>query len=107
MPNFHFVVPGGTYAFVSTPDVLTELTPGDYEASCYIPGDFLNEGSYFVGLAVSSYAPGLTIHFFEPSAMTFNVRDSMDGSVGRHGYANVMPGVVRPRLQWKVEEASN
>jgi lipopolysaccharide transport system ATP-binding protein len=107
MPNFHFVVPGGTYAFVSTPDILTELAPGDYEASCYIPGDFLNEGSYFVGLAISSYSPGLTIHFFEPSAMTFNVRDSMDGSVGRHGYANVMPGVVRPRLQWKVEEVSN
>jgi lipopolysaccharide transport system ATP-binding protein len=107
MPNFHFVVPGGTYAFVSTPDVLNELAPGDYEANCYIPGDFLNEGSYFVGLAISSYAPGLTIHFFEQSAMTFNVRDSMDGSVGRHGYANVMPGVVRPRLQWKVEEASN
>lgn len=107
MPNFHFVVPGGTYAFASTPDVLTELAPGDYEASCYIPGDFLNEGTYFVGLAISSYAPGLTIHFFEQSALTFNVRDSMEGSVGRHGYANVMPGVVRPRLQWTVEEASN
>lgn len=105
MPNFHFVVPGGTYAFVSTPDTVTELAPGDYEATCYIAGDFLNEGSYFVGLAISSYAPGLTIHFFEQSALTFNVRDSMEGSVGRHGYANIMPGVVRPRLAWKVEES--
>lgn len=105
IPNFHFVVPGGIYAFVSSPDTIRELAPGDYEATCQIPGDFLNEGSYFVGLAVSSYAPGLTIHFFEQSALTFNVRDSMEGSVGRHGYANVMPGIVRPRLAWKVEES--
>lgn len=104
MPNFHFVVPGGTYAFVSTPDQLRELAPGDYEATCTLPGDFLNEGSYFVGLAISSYAPGLTVHFFESSALNFNVRDSMEGSVGRHGYANVMPGVVRPRLPWSIEE---
>jgi lipopolysaccharide transport system ATP-binding protein len=104
IPNFHFVVPGGTYAFVSGPDVISELAPGDYWAECCVPGDFLNEGAYFVGLAISSYEPGLRIHFFEPSALTFNVRDSMDGSVGRHGYANVMPGVVRPRLQWVVEE---
>lgn len=104
IPNFHFVVPGGTYAFVSSPDTLNVLEPGDYETSCHIPGDFLNEGSYFVGLAISSYAPGLTIHFFESSALTFNVRDSMEGSVGRHGYANVMPGVIRPRLKWTLKE---
>ena len=107
MPNFHFVVPGGTYAFVTTPDVLTELSPGNYEATCHLPGDFLNEGTYFVGLAISSYTPGLTIHFFESSALVFNVRDSMDGSVGRHGYANIMPGVVRPRLPWTLKEIKN
>lgn len=105
IPNFHFVVPGGIYAFVSSPEELSELPPGDYEASCEIPGDFLNEGTYFVGLAMSSYEPGLTIHFFEPSAITFNVKDSMDGSVGRQGgYVNVMPGIVRPRLPWSVSE---
>jgi lipopolysaccharide transport system ATP-binding protein len=105
IPNFHFVVPGGIYAFVSSPELNQELPPGDYEATCELPGDFLNEGTYFVGLAISSYEPGLTIHYFEPSALTFNVRDSMDGSVGRQGgYANVMPGIVRPRLPWSVQE---
>jgi lipopolysaccharide transport system ATP-binding protein len=105
IPNFHFVVPGGVYAFVSTPDKYKDLAPGDYEAVCELTGDFLNEGTYFVGLAISSYEPGLTIHYFEPSALTFNVRDPMEGSVGREGgYANVMPGVVRPRLAWVVEE---
>lgn len=107
IPNFHFVVPGGIYAFVSSPDKYQELPPGDYEATCELPGDFLNEGTYFVGLAITSYELGQTIHYFEPSALTFNVRDSMEGSVGRQGggYANVMPGIVRPRLPWSVEEA--
>ncbi|WP_336810813.1 ABC transporter ATP-binding protein [Bosea sp. MMO-172] len=105
VPNFHFVVPGGAYAFVSTPDVPATLAPGDYEASCNIPGDFLNDGSYFVGLAMTSYGQGQTVHFFEQSALTFNVRDPLEGSVGRHGYVNVMPGVVRPRLMWAIKEA--
>lgn len=104
IPNFHFVIPGGTYAFVSTPDAPVSLPPGDYEAICHIPGDFLNEGSYFVGLAITSYTEGPVLHFFEQSALTFNVRDPMEGSVGRHGYVNVIPGVVRPRLKWTIEE---
>lgn len=104
VPNFHFVVPGGVYAFVSSPDDISELPPGDYVAECFLPEDLLNEGAYFVGLAMTSFESGLVIHFFESSALTFNVRDSMEGSVGRQGYANVIPGVVRPRLKWVVEE---
>lgn len=103
IPNFHFTVAGGVYAFVTSPAFIRELAPGDYEAECLIPGDFLNEGSYFIGLAISSYSPGLTIHFFEQNSLTFNVRDSMEGTVGRHGYANAMPGVVRPQFDWSVD----
>jgi lipopolysaccharide transport system ATP-binding protein len=105
IPNFHFVVPGGIYAFVTAPDTCNALSPGDYEAVCRIPGDFLNEGIYSVGLAISSYEPGLKIHFFEQSAITFNVKDSMIESVGRQfGYANAIPGIVRPRLPWAVNK---
>jgi lipopolysaccharide transport system ATP-binding protein len=105
LPNFHFTVPGGVYAFMSGPENGEELPPGDYVASCDIPQDLLNEGSYFVGFAISSFAPTSTVHFFEQSALAFNVRDPMEGSVGRqHGYRNTMPGIVRPRLTWAVEE---
>jgi lipopolysaccharide transport system ATP-binding protein len=103
VPNFHFKVPGDIYAFVATPSSISELLPGDYVVECRIPGDFLNEGTYFVGLAISSFSPGLAVHFYEQSALTFNVRDAMDGSVGRHGYVNIIPGVVRPRLDWVIE----
>lgn len=104
IPNFHFVVPGGVYAFVSSPAIPCCLPPGDYVATCEIPGNFLNEGTYFVGLAISSFEPGLDIHFFEASAISFNVKDSMEGNTGRHGYVNVMPGVVRPHLNWTVKD---
>lgn len=105
IPNFHFIIPGGSYAFVSSPLQPHCLSSGDYEATCHLPGNFLNEGAFYVGLAISSYEPGLTIHFFEPGVLTFNIKDPMDGSVGRYGfgYANVMPGVVRPQLDWEVQ----
>lgn len=102
IPNFHFLNSVGNYAFVSSSEPLL-LTSGTYEVQCLIPGNLLNEGAYFVGLAISSYEPGLTIHFFEENALTFNVKDPMEGSVGRYGYANVMPGVVRPKLDWLIQ----
>jgi lipopolysaccharide transport system ATP-binding protein len=104
IPNFHFVTAVGVYAFVSSHEPVS-LPIGEYEVECSIPGNLLNEGAYFIGLAISSYEPGLTIHFFEENAITFNVKDPMDGTVGRHGYANVMPGVVRPKLDWLIQPA--
>jgi lipopolysaccharide transport system ATP-binding protein len=102
VPNFHFTLPGGSYAFVSSPEEISALDTGDYTAECVIPSDFLNEGMYFVGLAISSYEPGLAVHFYAESALMLNAYDLMDGSVSRHGYANVIPGVVRPRLAWSI-----
>ncbi|WP_394560353.1 ABC transporter ATP-binding protein [Aquipseudomonas alcaligenes] len=103
VPNFHFTLPGGTYAFVSSPQTAGILAPGDYEASCRVPGDLLNEGTYAVGLAVSSFGASSEVHFFEQGALSFNVKDSMDTSVGRgHGYGNIMPGSVRPLLPWTI-----
>ena len=106
VPNLHFIVPGGAYAFISTPREPCEYDPGDYVVECELPGDFLNEGAYFVGLAMTSFSPGLMVHFYEESALTFNVRDSMEGSVARFGYVNIIPGVVRPQFRWTTERRS-
>jgi lipopolysaccharide transport system ATP-binding protein len=105
IPNFHFFLPGGICAFVSSPDSVAVLNVGDYEASCQIPGGLLNEGTYFVGLALSSFNLSAVVHFFESSALRFNVRELIELSVNRHGYGNVVPGVVRPRLPWSIREA--
>lgn len=102
IPNFHFLNSVGNYAFV-TSSVPLSLGVGHYKVECLIPGNLLNEGAYFVGLAISSYSPNLVIHYFEENALTFNVKDPMEGSVGRYGYVNVMPGVVRPKLDWVIQ----
>jgi lipopolysaccharide transport system ATP-binding protein len=48
-PNVHFYVADGSCAFVSSPRNTYRHSPGVYEAVCRIPGNFLNEGPYFVG----------------------------------------------------------
>ena len=80
---------------------MVPLVRGVFEAACHIPGNFLNEGTYFVGLALTSY-PGTHIHFFEKSALSFNVKDPLVNVPTRGGtdYAGPIPGVVRPLLEW-------
>jgi len=101
-PNFHFFTSGGVYAFISSPENVELLPEGEYLAECNIPGNFLNEGAYFVGLALTSYEPGIIIHFYEQNALSFNVRDPIEGIKTRKGYSGSIPGAVRPLLNWKI-----
>jgi lipopolysaccharide transport system ATP-binding protein len=102
VPNFHFYKDDGSCVFVSGATETEILPPGDYIAECYIPGSFLNEGAYFVGLALSSFESGVQVHFYEQNILSFNVRDPIEGTLTRNGYVGSMPGVVRPKLKWNV-----
>jgi lipopolysaccharide transport system ATP-binding protein len=104
VPNFHFFAPDGSHIFVSSADEISKLPPGIYQADCKVPGGLLNEGAYFVGVAITSYsdAGSFVVDFFERSALTFNVIDPMDARSNRYGYAGPVPGVVRPKLDWHV-----
>jgi lipopolysaccharide transport system ATP-binding protein len=107
VPNFHFFSADGVCAFVASPTELVEPHPGTYCAECVVPPHFLNEGAYFVGLAVTSYSDaGYRVNFFEKGALSFNMRDPLDHSTGRFGYAGPIPGVVRPRLSWKIYQVA-
>lgn len=106
IPNFHFFTSDGSYAFVSNPQNVANLKAGVYEAECHVPGNFLNEGTYFVGLAMTSVESGIQVHFYEQSALSFNVKDPMENVPTRNGYAGAMPGVVRPLLDWKIKRIS-
>jgi len=105
VPNFHFHTADGSYAFVSSsPSEM--LTKGDYVAECYIPANFLNDGTYFIDLALSSFESGVQVHFVDRSVLSFNIRDPIEGTVTRsNGYSGPVPGVVRPHLKWRVEIA--
>jgi lipopolysaccharide transport system ATP-binding protein len=108
-PNLHVLDSGGSYVFVTSPhDWGNERgrAPGDYVAAVDIPGQFLNDGLYSIGVAVNHFESGLQTAFFEQGALTFNVVDRIDDSelraVSRWG--GRIPGVVRPLLRWQIEE---
>lgn len=100
VPNFHFKTSEGNVAFVSVEPSRSMSAPGRYKACCEIPGNFLNEGTYFVGFGLTTFSQGTTVHFFDPSAISFNVRDPIQGTSSRGGWAGSMPGSVRPMLSW-------
>ena len=102
IPNYHIFSSDGAYAFMSSPQTGEIADEGVYEAECIIPGNFLNEGTYFVGLALTSLNSGVKIHFFETNALSFNVRDPIEKVPTRCGYVGPIPGVVRPLLDWTV-----
>jgi len=79
--------------------------PGLVRAVCHIPGNFLAEGRVVVTAVVSTYNPTI-VHATEPEAVAFVVVDRSEGDGVRGVYANEFPGVVRPMLEWRVEQVS-
>lgn len=106
IPNFHFHTSDGTVAFVSVDTSRGATIPGRYRSRCEIPGSLLNEGTYFVGFGLTTFSTGVTVHFFEPGAVSFNVRDPIDGIASRGEWGGSMPGSVRPNLVWNTEKTT-
>jgi lipopolysaccharide transport system ATP-binding protein len=109
-PNCHVYYEDGTCAFISGDSGYHEAgrrwDVGTYESTMWIPGNFLSEGVYSVGAALSTIEP-LAVHFFEPDAVSFQVADSMEGDSVRGRSAGPYPGVVRPRLDWTLQTHSS
>ncbi|MCK4790849.1 MAG: ABC transporter ATP-binding protein, partial [Desulfobacteraceae bacterium] len=74
-----------------------EYEPGLYRCSCRIPGNFLNEGAYFVNAYLSRdfrHPPDVR----KEPAVSFRAYDS---GAGQGGYAaGKWLGVIRPLLTW-------
>jgi lipopolysaccharide transport system ATP-binding protein len=71
---------------------------------CRIPGNFLAEGRVIVRyVAVSSYNPTV-IHAMDRDAVSFQVVDHSEGDGVRGEYSNEWPGVVRPMLEWTLDD---
>jgi hypothetical protein len=108
-PNLHVTDSAGNYVFVTSPyDWGDERArdPGDYIATAELPGHFLNDGMYSVGVALNHFESGLQTAFFERGTLSFNIVDRIGESelraVSRWG--GRVPGVVRPLLHWNVEK---
>jgi lipopolysaccharide transport system ATP-binding protein len=72
---------------------------GRYVSRCRVPTDFLNAGQYVLTVIASSFR--IKRYFREDSALTFTV--DATGAPGSH-WPEARPGLVRPRLDWQIEE---
>jgi lipopolysaccharide transport system ATP-binding protein len=81
--------------------------PGIYSTYCEIPSNFLNDGLFSVGLALTFTHSGIHVSFYDRNALMFNVTDPIDGVPTRsQGYVGPIPGIIRPILNWGVEKIS-
>jgi lipopolysaccharide transport system ATP-binding protein len=107
--NLHFFNDEGVCLFVSGDHVNEEWSatarrPGAVRSTCWVPGDFLNEGRVIVTAAVSSLDPTV-VHARENDAVAFMVVDKSEGGA-RAGFARDLPGAVRPLFEWSVSSDS-
>jgi lipopolysaccharide transport system ATP-binding protein len=108
--NLHFFNDQGVCLFVSAEHVNrdwyeAEQRTGRVCATCWVPGDLLNEGRVVVTAAVSSYDPTV-VHAREDDAVAFMVVDKLEGG-SRGAHPNDLPGALRPLLEWSVENGSS
>jgi lipopolysaccharide transport system ATP-binding protein len=106
--SIHVVNEEGVTLFVSNDFNNREwwTTPrceGPVHAVCRVPGNFLAEGQFFVLAAVCSYNPDL-VHVLQRDVVSFQVADRSDGDGVRGEYGGVWPGVMRPMLEWRVDQ---
>ena len=80
-------------------------TAGLVRTSCHIPGNFMAEGQVSVLVAVCSYNPDI-VHVYERDAVSFQIVDRSEGDGVRGEYGGTWPGVVRPMLEWRVDQPS-
>jgi len=106
-PNFHIHDSLGQCVFVSSTDMGNNQSgkPGEYVAKCVIPGNLMNDGLFSVHLALTFMHSGVHVSFCENHALMFNIFDPLEGVSSRMtGYSGRIPGVIRPILEWSVEQ---
>jgi lipopolysaccharide transport system ATP-binding protein len=105
-PNIHVFNQEGINVFVSIdadPEWQRRPRPvGRYNSTAWIPGNFLAEGTFLVGAAITTFAP-MNVRLYEREAVAFQIVDSTDGDSVRGEYAGMMPGVIRPLLEWETQ----
>ncbi len=81
------------------------VEPGDYVATAWIPENVLNEGLFTVDPAIASLGSGkLLPHAGARLVVSFHVHDPGEGDSARGRFTGQLRGVVRPLLEWTLEE---
>jgi len=108
VPNFHFLGPDDGYVFVDCLPSGQPLAPGVYRATCDIPANFLNSVSYYIGVALTTFGGiNKVVNFFDKHALQINVIEHVNPQAPRrNGYDGLIPGSIRPCLNWNQERIS-
>jgi lipopolysaccharide transport system ATP-binding protein len=95
----------GTLLFTSAnqyDDRLLELhQPGSYLSTCWIPGNLMTEGTFFLRVSIVEIQVPIKVHVFEENILAFQISDPMRNDSARGRIAHSYPGVIRPRLEWE------
>lgn len=73
---------------------------GEHLSTCWIPGNLMTEGTYFIRVSIVELQVPVKTHVFEENILVFQVVDNMDGNSARGRIAHHYPGLIRPRLTW-------
>jgi lipopolysaccharide transport system ATP-binding protein len=76
------------------------LKSGMIKAKCIIPGNLLNMGTFTINRLLLVKDRGYVV-FEYPDALTFEVTM---GNIGQTGWMGKKEGVVRPKLEWELEQ---
>lgn len=76
---------------------------GKRVATCWIPGNFLAEGTMTFTVSVNAILGGNYAHTVERDAVQVQVVDPVDAESVRGLYGGTVAGVVRPMLRWTTE----
>ena len=79
--------------------------PGSYVARCQIPGDFLNNDTFYIGVGMASCESGVNVHFYENNVLSFQIVERISETLytKRNGFSGAVHGPLRPRLAWQLE----
>jgi len=110
IPSIHLINSQGVtvLATFNAPSVSLNFDPwykrpspkGLFRSVCRIPGNFLNEGLYFISVFVVSHAGAVINHIAKGQIISFEVFDT---GVMRKEFGGRWVGVVRPRLAWNTK----
>ena len=100
LPNLHLLDHKGDQVLLSIDSCNRETfsKKGFYSAIVWIPSNFLNNGIFTVGMAISTLDP-VIVHAADYSAITIEVMDKLNTEI-RNGYAGKIKGMIRPKLEW-------
>jgi lipopolysaccharide transport system ATP-binding protein len=95
----------GTLLFTSAnqydDDVFRLHDPGVYLSTCWIPGNLMTEGTFFLRISVVEIQVPIKVHVYEENILAFQVADPMKQDSARGRIAHDYPGMIRPRLEWQ------